>query len=70
MQVNELKAEIVRNNMTTEELSDEIGIDRSTLYRRFHNPDSFTLEEIINIKKVLKLDNKRTAEIFFNKKVS
>lgn len=70
MRANELKAEIVRNGMTIEELADAIGIGRTTLWRRLSNPGSFTLKEITNISKILKVNGNRVLEIFFNEKVS
>lgn len=70
MKVNELKAEIVRNEMSIEGLADAIGIGRTTLWRKFNNPDNFTLEEITKIGEILNIDGNRLLEIFFNKKVS
>lgn len=70
MKVNELRAEVVRNGMSMEELSEEIGIDRSTLYRRLNKPNSFTLGEIISISKALDLTSDRVVDIFFSEKVS
>lgn len=70
MNINEFKAEVVRNGMTLEEFSSRVGIARATLYRRFKEPDSFTLGEITNISETLKLTNERVINIFFNEKVS
>ena len=70
MQVNELKADIVRNGMSIEGLADALGIARTTLWRKFNNPNSFTLEEITKIGEILNIDGNRLLEVFFNKKVS
>lgn len=70
MKLNELKAEIVRNGLTTEELANKTQITRTTLWRRFNNPSGFTLAEITNIADVLGLEGSRVAEIFFDEKVS
>ena len=66
MKVNELRAEIVRNGMTTEVFADKVGIGRTTLWRRFESPESFTLGEINKIAKVLNLDGKKIETIFFS----
>lgn len=66
MKINELKAEIVRNGMTTEVFADKAGIGRTTLWRRFESPESFTLGEINKIAKVLNLDGKKIETIFFS----
>jgi len=70
VRVNELKAEIVRNELTLEELSELSNMARTTLWRRFNNPDEFTLGEINNISEVLNLNGRKVIEIFFGKEVS
>jgi transcriptional regulator with XRE-family HTH domain len=66
MKLNELKAEIVRNGMTIEEFADKVGIERTTLWRRFNNSGNFTLTEITKIADVLNLTKQRIIEIFFS----
>lgn len=70
MKLNELKAEITRNELTLDELAERLNMARTTLWRRFNNPNEFTLAEITNIAGELNLDGKRVVEIFFNEKVS
>lgn len=70
MKLNELKAEIVRNEMTIEEFADNVGIERTTLWRRFSNPNTFTLEEITRMSKLLNVKGSRILEIFFSEVVS
>ena len=70
MELNELKAEIVRNGMTIEEFSDKTKITRTTMWRRFNNVEEFTLAEINNIANALNLNRTRIMEIFFSIKVS
>lgn len=70
MQINELKAEIVRNGMTLGEVADKIGMQRTTLWRRFKNPDEFTMAEVKRIKTVLNLDGDKVLTIFFDHGVS
>lgn len=66
MKINELKAEIVRNGLTIEKFADKAGIDRTTMWRRFKEPDDFALKEITSMSKVLGLNGTRILEIFFN----
>lgn len=70
MKLNELKAEIVRNGMNTEEFADKIKMEKTTLWRRFNNPDNFTLDEITRIAEVLNIKGNRIIEIFFADEVS
>jgi len=70
MKLNELKAEIVRNGMTIEEFADKVGIERTTLWRRFNNSGNFTLTEITKIADVLNLTKQRIIEIFFSEEVA
>lgn len=70
MNINEFKAEVVRNGMTLEEFSNKAGIARATLYRRFKEPNTFTLGEITGISETLDLTNERVMNIFFSGKVS
>jgi len=70
MKINELKAEIVRNELTLEDFANKVGMPKTTLWRRFNNPDSFTLSEITRISKGLNLNSQRIVEIFFNEKVA
>ncbi len=70
MNVNELKAEVVRNGLKLEEVADGIKIARTTLWRRMANPDDFTLKEIKDISRLLNLSTERMSDIFFGNKVS
>lgn len=70
MKLNELKAEIVRNGMTIEEFADNVGIERTTLWRRFNNADTFSLGEIRTMANVLKIKGTRILEIFFADEVA
>jgi len=70
LRLNELKAEIVRNDLTVEEFADVVNIPRTTIWRRFKNPNSFTLSEIRAIISTLKLDGKKINDIFFADLVS
>ena len=70
LKLNELKAEIVRNEMTIEEFADATNIDRTTMWRRFKDTNTFTFAEINRMIKVLNLSKTRIIEIFFTNEVA
>ncbi|MCF2557062.1 helix-turn-helix domain-containing protein [Fournierella massiliensis] len=64
--VDKLKGKIVEKRSSVEELSKVLGMDRSTLYRRFSNDGSeFTIREADLIAKALKLSGEEAYAIFF-----
>lgn len=70
MNVNELKAEIVRHNLTIPKLADLINMSKKTLYSRIKGETSFTQVEISTIAHVLSLSKDRIMDIFFDEKVA
>ncbi|APC48269.1 phage repressor protein [Virgibacillus halodenitrificans] len=71
MNVNKLKGKIVENGLTVGELANQIGMDRSTLYRKISNDgDSLTIKDVNLICKVLKLTKEEAMSIFFNQFVA
>lgn len=64
MNANKLKGMIIANGMNIEQLADEIGIDRSSMYRKLNSFEKITIGEAIKIKKVLKMSNEQAVEIF------
>lgn len=66
--VNKLKGKIKEMESTQEILADEIGINKSTLYRKFKSGgDTFEIWEIHKIVDALKLNDDEIKDIFFNK---
>lgn len=65
MKLNELKAEIVRKGLNIEDFGEKIGMAKTTLWRRFSEPNDFTLQEMTTIKQVLDLSNEKMLDIFF-----
>jgi len=64
--VDKLKGKIVEKRSSVEELSKVLGMDRSTLYRRFSNAGSeFTIREADLIAKALELSGEEAYAIFF-----
>lgn len=64
MNVNKLKGLIVANGMNVEQLADEIGVERSSMYRKLNNFEKITIGEANKIKKALKMSNDQAIEIF------
>ena len=64
MNIAKLKGKVVENNMTNGEFASAIGIDASTLVRRFNNQDSFKIGEINRAVKVLHLTREEASDIF------
>lgn len=70
MKVNvlKLKGKIIEANTTQEGLADDIGIDRSTFYRKIKaEGKAFTIGEMHSIVDALGLSREEAIEIFLNK---
>ena len=69
--INKLKGKIVENGLTIEKLADNIGIDRSTLYRKINNNgETFTIKEADLIVNALNLTAEEAKAIFFSQIVA
>lgn len=64
LKVNKLKAKIIENETSIEELSKKIMIDKSTFHRKMKN-NSFFVNEVDIIAKELKLTAEEVSDIFF-----
>ncbi len=64
--INKLKGKIRERQSTGEILASEIGINKSTLYRKFKKGgDTFEIWEVQKIVKILELTDEETKDIFF-----
>ncbi|MBK5243705.1 MAG: XRE family transcriptional regulator [Eubacteriaceae bacterium] len=69
--VNKLKGKIVENNLTIEELSSRMGVNKSTLYRKLGDcGDNFTIKEANSIGRILNLKMDDITSIFFSQFVA
>lgn len=69
--INKLKGKIVENGLSIEKLADNIGIDRSTLYRKINNNgETFTIKEADLIVNTLNLTAEEAKAIFFSQIVA
>lgn len=64
LKVNKLKAKIIEKETSIEEVSQKMGIDKSTFHRKMKN-NSFFVNEVDTIAKELQLTPEETTEIFF-----
>lgn len=60
-----LKAARVEADLTMKKIADEIGLNPTTVYRKFDGKSEFTVSEMVAIKKILHLDNETFCNIFF-----
>ena len=70
MNINDLKAEIARNNLTIPKLAEIIGLDKKTLYSRMNCESAFKQPEIAAISQTLNLSEESIIRIFFTDCVS
>lgn len=69
LNVNKLKGKIVEKGYTIEKLSQTLGINPSTFYRKLKK-NSFEIEEADTIVKELCLSSEEATEIFFAQTVA
>ncbi len=70
MNIEDLKAEIARNNLSVPKLAKLIKLDKKTLYTRLSGATNFKQEEIAKIAKILNLSSAQILTIFFADVVS
>ena len=61
-----LKTKMMEKGINVEGLADEIGCDKSTLYRVFKNPEKITIGMVLKIKVALDMTNQEASEIFLH----
>lgn len=67
---NKLKGVIVEKGKTQQTVAQEIGIDRSTFYRKMKNGGEFSIGEVAKMAEVIPLSDSEAITIFFNNKVA
>ena len=70
MNIDDLKAEIARNNLSVPKLAKLLKMDKKTLYTRINGETTFKQEEISAIANVLHLTSEQILSIFFANLVS
>jgi plasmid maintenance system antidote protein VapI len=59
-----LKGKIVEKGWNVEKLAEQIGVDRSSMYRKLNNFEKITIGEAKQIKDVLGLSTEEATSIF------
>jgi len=65
MNSNELRVEMIRNNLSTQKIAERIGISKSAMNRKLNGESEFTQGEIVKISHELHLSTERMCDIFF-----
>lgn len=65
-----LRGKIVEKGMDVPGVAARMGVDRSTLYRRIADSDTFTIGEARQITEILGLTNDEAVAIFFSQAVA
>lgn len=63
--IPKLKGKMVEMSVSAETLANHMGINVATLYRRFNEPDSFTVKEVRQISELIHLTANDVDSIFF-----
>ena len=64
MNLNKLKGKIVEKGWNVEKLAEQIGVERSAMYRKLNNFDKITIGEAKKITSALNLSNEEASSIF------
>ena len=64
MDINKLKGKLVEKQVSVESLAIMIGVNRSSMYRKFNNAEKITIGEAIKIKSAIGLTDDEACEIF------
>ena len=71
MNVNKLRGKIVEKGYNVERLANEVGMDKSSLYRKLNNKgETLTIREANLICEVLELSTEEAVAIFFTGNVA
>lgn len=70
MNVPKLKAKMILENKSVDNVLEALGISRSAWFRKTTGASEFTQSEISSMRVLLNLDDHETAEIFFEEEVS
>lgn len=64
MEINKLRGKMVERQVNVETLAKMIGVERSSLYRKFNNSEKITIGEAKRIKSALGLSDAEACQIF------
>lgn len=64
MKSNKLKGKIVEKGFNVEQISEMVGIDKATFYRKLNDFNKFTVGDVEKIKNALCLTTEEACAIF------
>lgn len=70
MKSNELKAEMARQGVTSEEMAKNLNISRSSFSRKMNGSAEFKISEAVKISTILKLNKTHQQMIFLDSEAS
>ncbi len=70
MNALKLKAKMILEEVTIDDVCRELKISRTSWFRKIGGTNQFTLREVAILRGMLKLDQGQTDEIFFEREVS
>lgn len=65
IQMNKLKARMVEKGLSIAAVATAMGIDKSTLYRKFREPDKLCVGDVRQLAAILELNDTDAQSIFF-----
>lgn len=66
MKSNKLKGKIIEKGLNIEKVSNLIGMDKATFYRKLSNFERFTIGDALRIKDALELTDQEATDIFLS----
>ena len=67
---NKLKGAIVANGKDQKQIAEELGIDKSTFYRKMKEGGTFSIGEASRMAEIIPLSDAEAIAIFFNGRVA
>lgn len=67
---NKLKGAIVANGKNQKQIAEELGIDKSTFYRKMKEGGTFSIGEVSQMAEIIPLSDTEAIGIFFNHEVA
>ena len=69
--IERLKTALKSRNVTVEQVSEHLGVNPATFYRRIsRDGEKFTVSEVGKLAELLNMDSKTMNDIFFDQKLA
>ena len=63
--IEKLKNKITNKNKSLDEISRALNVNKSTIHRKFKNPEKFLIKEVVALVTLLELSSSEACAIFF-----